>query len=60
MHLLACCREAGATRITLHYGDESRTPKVEIDVPFSELSGRPDDEVALEILGLWDLALAPT
>lgn len=57
VHLLAGCREAGATRITLHYGDESRTPKEEIDVSFRELSGRPAEEVALEILGLWDLAV---
>jgi hypothetical protein len=55
VHLLTGCREAGATRITLLYGDESRTPMVEIDVPFSEVSGRPEQEVALEILGLWNL-----
>jgi hypothetical protein len=56
VHLLENCREVGATRITLLYGDESRAPKVEIDVPFSEVSDRPDEEVALEILGLWALA----
>ncbi len=59
VHVLEGCREVGATRITLLYGDESGTPNVEIDVPLSELSGSPDEEVALEILELWNLALPP-
>ena len=57
MLLLTSCRDRGSTRITLLYGDQSLEPKVEIDVPFTELADRPGEEVALEVLGLWGFNL---